>query len=113
MPGEKPGKEKTMGRTEYKSQNINPYEVQQLRKTMSVKAIAAHYNISERGFFWWAKRNNVILKRITDWEIAEGIWDKTPKELAYEYNVSLDTIYKHLKKMGICTKQNGQKGGRK
>lgn len=98
-------------RSEFKTHNISPYEVQQLRRTMSLKEIAAIYNISTRGLQWWAQRHNVILKRVTDWEIAEGIQAKTPKELAYQYNVTTGTIYSRLKTMGISAKQNGQKKG--
>ena len=104
----KPGKEKNM-RTEYKTNNINPFEVQSMRRTKSVAEIAAFYGISIRGLEYWAKRHNFILQRVTDWEIAEGIWNKTPKQLAAEYNVSLNVIYYRLTKMGICAKQDGQR----
>ena len=98
-------------RSEYKTNTINQFDVQQMRRTMTIKEIAAHYNITVGGLEYWARKHNVILQRVTDWEIAEGIWSKTPKQLAAEFNVSLDTIYSRLTRMGICTKQDGQKGG--
>lgn len=96
-------------RTEYKTKAINAYELQIQRKIMTVKEIAHFYGVATTTLQRWAKRHNVILARVTDFEIAEGIWDKTPKELAAEYNVSLKTVYRRLARMGICTKQDGQK----
>ena len=108
MPGGKAGKEQIM-RTESKTKNISPYEVQQMRRSMSCKEIAEHYKISPSALCKWAKRHNFIVERVTDLEIAEGIWSKTPKQLAAQYNVDTSTIYKRLLKMGICTKQDGQR----
>lgn len=96
-------------RTEYKTNTINPYELQNQRRTKTVKELAAFYGVTSSTLERWAKRHNIILARVTDWEIAEGIWEKTPKQLAAEYNVSIDTIYKRLSRMGICTKQDGQR----
>lgn len=96
-------------RVEYKTNTINPYELQNQRRTKTVKELAFFYGVTPSTLERWAKRHNVILARVTDWEIAEGIWEKTPKQLAAEYNVSIDTIYKKLSRMGICTKQDGQR----
>ena len=105
----KPGRSEEIGRTETKTRYISPYEVQQMRRTMSYKKIAEHYNMTASALWKWAHRHNIILSKVTDWEIAEEIWSKTPKQIAAEYNVSLDTVYKKLSKMGICTKQDGQR----
>lgn len=108
MPGARPGRIDRMGRIETKTKSISPYDVQLMRRTMNTKAIAEHYNITPSALWKWAKRHNVILDRVTDWELAEGIWDKTPKELAYEYNVPIKFVYSRLRRMGICTRQDGQ-----
>lgn len=114
MPGDKPGKEeKKMGRTETKTKDLTAFEYQRMIRTMTQKQIAELYGITPSALWRWGKRHNVILTRITDWEIAEEIWEKTPKQLAYEYNMSLSAIYRRLKIMGICTKQPGQRGGTK
>jgi len=104
----KPGKEKNMA-VETKTKNIKSIEVQEMCRTMTQSQIAAHYGITPSALWKWAHRHNVIITKVTDWEIAEGIWNKTPKQLASEYNVCLNTIYNRLKRMGICTKQDGQK----
>lgn len=94
---------------EYKTNTINPYELQNQRKTKTVKELAIYYGVTTSTLERWAKRHNVILARVTDFEIAEEIWSKTPKQIAAEYKVSINTVYKKLSRMGICTKQDGQK----
>ena len=108
MPGNKPGKEKRM-RTEYKTNLLTPYDYQEMRRTMTQTQIAERYGITLSALWKWGIRHNVILSRITDWEIAEEIWSKTPKQIAADYNVSVQTVYKKLSTMGICTKQDGQR----
>ena len=112
MPGDRPGEEEKM-RPEYRTNKMTPYDVQNMRRTMTQQQICDYYGINITTLYRWGKRHNVDLKRLTDWEVAEGIGTKTPKELAYEYNVSLTAIYRRLKIMGICTKQPGQRGGTK
>lgn len=91
-----------MGRKERGS--ITPYEFQSLRKTYTIREIAEMKGYTECGLLRWCYRNNVITRRVTDWEIAEEIKNKTPKEIASEYNVSLNVVYWSLKKMGINKK---------
>lgn len=98
-----------MGAVETKTKLIDIVEFQQMRRTMSMIQCAKFYGVTVSALYKWGNRHNVILKRITDDEIAEGIMVMTPKELAAEYNVSLYLIYGHLKKMGISTKQKGQR----
>ena len=100
-----------MGRIETKTKGISPYEVQLMRRTMNYKKIAEHYNMTASALCKWAQRHNIILSKVTDWEIAEEIGSKTPKQIAIEYGVHIATVYKKLARMGICTKQEGQKGG--
>jgi hypothetical protein len=89
---------------------ITPYEFQELRRLYTFREIAKFKGYTESGLFRWCNRNNVITSRIADWEIAEEIKNKTPKEIAYEYNVSLKVVYWRLKKMGISPKlQRGTK----
>ena len=76
---------------------------------MTQTQIAEYLGITFSTLWKWGKRHNVIMARITDWEIAEEIWSKTPKQIAAEYNVSVDTVYRKLSKMGISTKQDGQR----
>ena len=98
-----------MGRSEYKTKDIKPIEVQQMRLYMTEQQISEHYGITTGTLLRWAKRHNCILQRITDWELAEEIKTKTAKELAYEYNLTNAAIYYRLSKIGMRTKQPGQK----
>ena len=102
-----------MGRKETTTKNLNAYEVQQLRMTMTMSQLCQYYRITYDTLYRWAKRHNVIMARITDWEVAEGIGKKTVKELAYEYNVTERVIRYRLSKLGMCARQPGQTGGRK
>lgn len=80
---------------------ITPYEFQELRRVYTIREIAKIKGYTENGLLRWCYRNNVITQRVTDWEIAEAIKDKTPKEIAFEYNVKLRVVYKRLQKMGL------------
>ena len=91
-----------MGRKERGT--INPYKFYQLRKNHTVREIALIVGYSEKGLLRWCYRNGVETKRIADWEIAEEIKKITPKEIAYNYNVNLETVYYRLRKMGISPK---------
>lgn len=96
-------------RVESKTKNLTPFEYQKMRTTMTQAQIAELYGITLSALWRWGKRHNVILSRVTDWEIAEEIYTKTPKCIAAEYNISVKSVYYRLAKMGICTKQTGQK----
>lgn len=84
-----------------KTLNLNPYDIQEMRRTMSSKEIAAHYQIPVQTLYHWCYRNNVLITRITDYEIEEGLKLHTVKELAYYYNVTIGAIYARAKKLGI------------
>ena len=88
---------------------VNACEVQQMRTTMKTSEIAEYYGITMSALYSYCYRHNLILLRITDWELAEEIGTKTVKEIAAEYNVSSKTIYSRLAKLGICPKQEGQR----
>lgn len=89
---------------------INPYEFQILRKNYTIREIATIKGYTKNGLLKWCHRNNVIPGRITDWEIEEEIREKTPKEIAFEYNIKLATVYKRLEKLGLNPKaQRGTK----
>lgn len=94
---------------ESKTKTLTAFEYQRLRTTMTQAQIAELYGITLSSLWRWGKRHNVILARVTDYEIEEEIYTKTPKRIAAEYNISLKTVYYRLSKMGICTKQIGQK----
>lgn len=83
---------------------INPYKFYELRKSYSNKEIARMTGYTDSGLSRWCKRNGVETNRITDSDIAEEIKTKTPKEIAFEYNVNLKLVYYRLKKMGISPK---------
>ena len=89
---------------------ITPYSFQILRRTHTVKEIAFLMGYTESGLNRWCSRNGIDTSRITDWEVAEEIKYKTPKEIAFEYNVNLKSVYWRLKKLGISPKlQRGVK----
>lgn len=88
---------------------ITPYEFQEMRRLYTFREIAKIKGYTESGLFRWCNRNNVITSRIADWEIAEEIRKKTPKEIAFEYNVNIRVIYYRLKKLNINVKQRGGK----
>ena len=94
---------------ESKTKMLTAFEYQRLRTTMTQTQIAELYGITMSSLWKWGKRHNVILSRVTDYEIAEEIYTKTPKRIAADYNVSVRTVYYRLSKMGICTKHIGQK----
>lgn len=83
---------------------ITPYKYYTLRKNYELQEIANMVGYSYWGLYHWCKRNVVETRRLTDWEIAEEIRKKTPKEIAYEFNVSLDVVYYRLKKLKINPK---------
>lgn len=83
---------------------INPYKFYILRKTYTISEIAEKVGYTVNGLLNWCYRNEVETGRIADWEIEEVIKIKTPKEIAYEYNVSLGVVYYRLKKQNINPK---------
>lgn len=83
---------------------INPYQFYNLRKIYTFKEIAEMVGYTVNGLLNWCYRNEVETGRVTDWEIEEAIKIKTPKEIAYEYNVSLGVVYYRLKKQNINPK---------
>lgn len=91
-------------RTAIKTLRLNPYDIQELRRTMTNRQIAEYYGIALQTYYYWCYQNNVTTARITDWEITEGIKTKTVKELAYDYNVTPILIYHRLRKLGISSK---------
>ena len=93
--------------------NLNEYQIQEMRRTMTTKQIAEHYGTTVNAIYKWCGRRKLSLMRLTDWELAEEIGTKTPKEIAYEYKLTPEAIYHRLKKLGMCTNQPGQAGGRK
>lgn len=98
-------------RPAWKTGKLNAVDITKMRRTMSNQQIADFYGVTKMAYFKWCYRHNVITSRVTDWELAEGIGTMTVKELAIEYNVQPALVYRRLAKMGICTKQDGQKGG--
>ena len=88
---------------------LNPYQFQILRKEMTMKEIALKYGYNYKALQAWCYRRGMDIKRIADWEIAEEIKTKTVKEIAYEYNVSIQVIYYRLKKLNVNIKQRGIK----
>ena len=81
---------------------INPYKFYNLRKIYTFKEIAEMVGYSIDGLYHWCRRNDVEVKRITDWEITEALKNnKSVKEIAYEYNVNTKDVYYRLQKMGI------------
>lgn len=80
---------------------MNAYDIQQMRKEMTTKEIAEYYNVKLQKLYAFCYRNNVILTRITDWEIQEGIQIYSVKELAYMYNISKNAIYARIRKMNL------------
>lgn len=97
-----------MGRKERGT--INPYLFYTLRKQYSVEEIAKIVGYTQSGLSRWCARNYVDTTKLTDFELAEEIRLKTPKEIAYEYNMCLHTVYKKLRVLGISTKlQRGKK----
>lgn len=91
-------------RTAIKTRNINPFDVQEMRRTMTNKQIAQYYGVTLQTFYWWCYQNNVTTARVTDWEITEALETKTVKEIANEYNVTVWLIYSRLRAMGISSK---------
>ena len=87
---------------------LNPYQFQILRKEMTMKEIAIQYGYNYKALQAWCSRRLLDTKRITDWELAEEIRIKTPKEISYEYNVSLKSIYYRLKKIGMNPKMQNK-----
>ena len=98
-----------MGRTAYKTNHLKPYEVQQLLTKMSGLKVAKIYGLQRNAFYKWCSKQNIIVQRITDYELKEEIKVKTPKEIAFEYGYTLNTVYKRLKKLGLNKK--ALKGG--
>ena len=94
---------------ESKTKTLTAFEYQKMRATMTQTQIAELYGITLSALWKWGIRHNVILARVTDYEIAEAISTKTPKRIAAEYNISVKSVYYRLSKMGICTKHIGQK----
>lgn len=88
---------------------LNPFEIQQLRRTMTNKEIAEKYGLPLSTFSTWCHRNNVITARITDYEIEEGLQFMTVKELAFLYNISIHVIYDRLHKNNIYLRKKGGK----
>lgn len=88
---------------------ITPYQFQMLRRTKTTKEIAEMSGCTVRALQIWCNRNCIDIKRIADWEIEEEINIKTPKEIAYEYNIGVNAIYYRLKKLNINVKQRGGK----
>ena len=84
--------------------NYNDYEIEQMRKTMSTKQIAEFYKVSVNALKKWCSRNGVSLLRMTDEDLEEEIYFKTPKEIALENNITAEAVYKRLKKLGINPK---------
>lgn len=84
--------------------DLDAVEFQYLRRTQSIKQIAAAYNTNPNAIYYWCRINNVFVSRITDWEIQEGLEQKNVKELAAEYNVSIKTIYRRAEILGINIK---------
>ena len=81
---------------------INPYKFYNLRKIYTFKEIAEMVGYSIDGLYHWCRRNDVEIKRITDWEIMEALKNnKSVKEIAFEYNVNAKGVYYRLQKMGI------------
>lgn len=98
-----------MGAVETKTKLIDIVELQQLRRTMTLVQLASYYNVTTSALWKWSQRHNVIMKRMTDDELAESIMTMTPKQIAIEYNVNLFSVYKRLKRMNINPKQKGQR----
>lgn len=81
---------------------INPYKFYNLRKFYTFKEIAEMVGYSTDGLYHWCRRNDVEVKRITDWEIMEALNNnKSVKDIAFEYNVNPKVIYYRLEKNGI------------
>ncbi|SEP82618.1 hypothetical protein SAMN04487977_101540 [Treponema bryantii] len=90
-----------MGMVEYKTAHLKPVEVQQMICRMSAQQIADYYGLKKITFWKWCVRHQIIVQKITDWELEEDIKIKTPKEIAYEHNITVDTVYNRLKKLGL------------
>ena len=71
---------------------------------MTTKEIALKYGYNYKALQAWCYRRGLELKRITDWEVGEAIYLKTPKEIASEFNVNVKIVYYRLKKLGINPK---------
>ena len=91
------------------TKNLNPYEVNALLHNHTGKAAAELLGINYNTFCFFCRQNGLIVRRITDFELAEEIGTRTVKQIAAEHGMSIKTIYKRLSLMGICTKQDGQK----
>ena len=83
---------------------LNAYQFQKLRETKTTKQIALMIGCSQRALQSWCYRRGIEMTRLTEWELQEEIYNKTPKEIAYEYNMSLASVYYKLKKIGLNTK---------
>lgn len=85
---------------------INPYKFYNLRKVYSFREIAEMVGYTKDGLYHWCRRNGVEVKRVTDWEILEALKaNKSVKEIAFEYNINVKTIYSRIQKIS--------EGGRK
>jgi transposase len=85
---------------------INPYMFYNLRKQYTCKEIAKQLGYTESGLWRWCKRNGVITKRLMTSEVLEELETKNVKEIAYEYNLAVSTIYKKLSRKGYSVKKN-------
>lgn len=79
------------------TQALNPYEITQMRKTMSNHQIAAYYGLKYDTYMNWCRTNKIETRRIADWELLEEIETKTVKEIAFEYNVKIGYLYNRLR----------------
>ena len=84
---------------------INPYIFYNLRKQYTCKEIAKQFGYTEAGLWKWCKRNGVITERLPTFELIEELDSKTPKEIAYEYNLAVNTIYTRLRSIGMGVKK--------